>query len=256
MIRIALCGASGRMGAEVARAIAAADDLKLAAAIEAPGHATQGTTCQGVVIGADLTTRVADCDVVVDFTAPRASAAHLEIARAAHVPFLTGTTGFSAGEDAIFAAAARTIPVLRASNMSLGIAAACELLRTAARRLAGYDVEIVELHHRCKRDAPSGTALRLAEVVQGERAGTHLVHGRSGETGERACAEIGIHAVRGGDVVGEHRVIFAGPGERLEIRHVADHRGCFVAGALTAARFLPGRPPGLYGMEDVLAARG
>jgi len=256
MIRVALCGASGRMGAEVARAIAAAADLELAAAIEAPDHATQGATCHGVTISADLAAHVAACDVVVDFTSARASAVHLETARAAGVAFLTGTTGFSAGEEAALAAAAGTIPVLRASNMSLGITVADELLRTATRRLAGYDVEIVELHHRRKRDAPSGTALRLAELIRQERAGSKLVHGRVGETGERSPDEIGVHALRGGDVVGEHRVIFAGPGERLEIRHVADHRGCLVAGALAAVRFLPGRPPGLYGMEDVLAARG
>jgi 4-hydroxy-tetrahydrodipicolinate reductase len=256
MIRVALCGAAGRMGAELARAIASAEDLELAAAIEMPGHAAVGTSCACVAIGDDLAVQVSACDLVIDFTTARASARHLETARAAGVPFLTGTTGFSEGEHAAFEAAARTIPVLWASNMSLGITAACQLLRQAARRLPGYDVEIVEFHHRRKRDAPSGTALHLAEIVRGERAGTSLVHGRAGETGERPVSEIGIHALRGGDVVGEHRVIFAGPGERLEVRHVADHRGCFVTGALAAARFLPGRPPGLYDMEDVLAARG
>ncbi len=194
MIRVALCGAAGRMGAELAGAVAAAPDLELAAAIEVPERATPSATCQGVPIGADLAARVATCDLVVDFTNARASVAHLEIARAAGVAFLTGTTGFSASDEAAFATAARAIPVLRSSNLSLGVAVASELLLIAAQRLAGYDVEIVELHHRRKRDAPSGTALRLAQIVRAERAGARLVHGRSGETGERPGEEIGIHA--------------------------------------------------------------
>jgi 4-hydroxy-tetrahydrodipicolinate reductase len=243
------------MGAEIARAVEAADDLELAAAIERPGHPAVGTRLHGVTIHDELATRLGGCAVVIDFTAPAAATAHLAAARAAGVAFASGTTGLNDAQEAEFSAAALAIPVLRASNMSLGVAVAGELLRRAARQLPGYDVEIVEFHHRRKRDAPSGTALHLAEVIRRERAGAVFVHGRQGETGERPAGEIAIHALRGGDVVGDHRVIFAGPGERLEVRHIADHRGCLVAGALAAARFLAQRPPGFYGMADVLGLR-
>lgn len=177
-----------------------------------------------------------DADVIVDFSTPDGLRALLARARA---PVVTGTTGLLPHD----LPADLPFPVLHAANFSLGVAVLARLVHEAAAALPGYDIEVVELHHKHKRDAPSGTALRLVEG---------LGPAVSGRTGPRAPGEVGLHAVRGGDIVGEHRVYLCGPGERLELAHVATHRGLFAAGALTAARWLIGKPPGLYRIEDVV----
>jgi 4-hydroxy-tetrahydrodipicolinate reductase len=252
-IRVALCGAAGSMGRAVAAAIAAEPGMRLAAAIERPDHPALGTVIEGAALGADLTVTPEAFDVVVDFTAPDAAVSHARQAARARVAFVTGVTGLDAAQTAALRAAASAIPIVHAPNLSPGVAVLGRLAREAGRRLpAEYDIEIVEMHHRRKRDAPSGTALQLAAILEGVRAGLRRVHGRSGATGARGSDEIGIHALRGGEVVGEHRVIFAGPGERLELVHRAESRAAFAGGAIAAVRFVRGRAPGLYGMADVL----
>jgi 4-hydroxy-tetrahydrodipicolinate reductase len=255
-IRVALCGAGGRMGGEIAAAVAAASDLALTAAIERPGHARLGETLEGVPLVAGLHPAIAGAQVLVDFTAPAATAELARAAAAAGAALLSGATGLAAGDHEALAQAAARIPVLHAPNMSPGIALLTRLVRAAAAALPGYDIEIVEMHHRGKQDAPSGTALALVEAIEGVRPGLKRLAGRSGHTGERGAGEIGIHALRGGDVVGEHEVILAGAGERIKLGHCAESRAAFVTGVLRAIRFLPGRPPGRYTMEDVLGLPG
>jgi len=254
VIRVALCGAAGRMGREIARAIGHEPGMTLVAAIERPDHPEIGRAFEGVVLDPELRAPLIGCDVVVDFTAPEPAVAHAQLAAQRGVPFVTGTTGLDAGQEGRLREAASRIPVLHAANLSLGMALLTRLVRQAAESLPGYDVEILEMHHREKADAPSGSALRLAEAVESVRPGLRRVHGRSGRPGPRDAAEIGLHALRGGDVVGEHQVIFAGPGERLVLTHLAESRSAFVAGALTAIRFVLGRRPGLYTMSDLRGA--
>lgn len=252
-IRVALCGAAGRMGRVVAEALAAEPGMLLTAAIERPGHPALGTVIAGVTLGDALTLTPGVCDVVVDFTTPEATVARARQAADARLALVTGVTGLEAAQVAVLRAAAQAIPLVHAPNLSLGVAVLGRLAEEAAARLpAAYDIEIVEMHHRRKADAPSGTALQLAGILQGVRAGLRRVHGRHGATGGRGADEIGIHAVRGGDVVGEHRVIFAGPGERLELVHRAESRAAFARGAIAAVRFVQSRAPGFYGMADVL----
>jgi 4-hydroxy-tetrahydrodipicolinate reductase len=190
--------------------------------------------------------------VVIDFTRPEGTLEHLKNAKA----MVIGTTGFSDKDRAAIADAAKRIPIVMAANFAVGVNAAYKLAETAARILGeGYDVEIIEAHHRHKVDAPSGTALKLGEVVASalkRKLSEVATHGRKGETGERDPKAIGFHAVRGGDIVGEHTVMFAGPGERVEITVRSQSRMTYAAGALRAAKFLRGRAPGLYGMGDVL----
>lgn len=254
MTRITLCGVAGRMGTEISRALKAQPDMALVLGVEAKGHCAVGSTIDGAPVVDDLRAGFRACDVIVDFAAPPA-AQSARIAAEKGVAFITGTTGLDEVQQAELKQAAKCIPLLYASNMSMGITAAGALLRTAVRWLPGYDVEIMEMHHRRKQDAPSGTALRLAGIVREAQDELKALHGRVGETGGRSGHELGIHALRGGDVVGEHHVIFAGPGERLVITHIADNRMAFVAGVLAGVRFIIGRSPGLYGMEDVLGIR-
>jgi 4-hydroxy-tetrahydrodipicolinate reductase len=254
LIRVALCGAAGRMGREIAAALTPESGFALVAAIERPDHPALGSPIGGVALGSDLDRALGGCDVVVDFTTPAGTAAHAGAAARAGVPYVSGVTGLDPAQQAALRAAAAEIAIVHAPNLSLGVAILGRLVGEAARALpAEYDVEIVEMHHRRKVDAPSGTALELAAILERARAGLRRVHGRFGPTGPRAPGEIGIHALRGGDVVGEHRVIFAGPGERIELTHRAESRVAFVAGALAAARFVQGRAPGLYGSSDILA---
>jgi 4-hydroxy-tetrahydrodipicolinate reductase len=252
-IRVALCGAAGRMGREIAAAIAAEPGMRLAAAVERPDHPALGTSIEGVVLDSDLSGHLGTCDVVVDFTSPDALVAHARAAARARVAVVTGVTGLDAAQQAALRLLANEIAVVHAPNMSLGVAVLDRLVREAGRRLpADFDVEIVEMHHRRKTDAPSGTALQLAAILESVRASLRRVHGRVGSTGVRGRDEIGIHALRGGDVVGEHRVIFAGPGERIELTHHAESRASFVGGVIAAVRFVRDRAPGLWGMDDVL----
>ncbi len=252
------------MGRMLVRAIHEAKDLSLAAAVEYAGHVQLGAdagTVAGVglldrELGADLDGALATGDVAIDFTAPQATIKHLDQYVAAGKPLVIGTTGFTAEQRALIERAATRLPIVLSANMSLGVNLLAELVAQAARALpASYDAELVELHHRLKKDSPSGTALLLGEALargRQVRLADQVRHGREGLVGERPTGEIGMHAVRGGDVIGDHTVYFLGPGERLELSHRASTRETFAQGALAAARWLVGKPAGLYSMKDVL----
>jgi 4-hydroxy-tetrahydrodipicolinate reductase len=255
--RVALVGALGRMGACVREALADEPALALAAALEAPDHPGLGETfAPGVRVEDDAKAALSRCDVVIDFSLPAGTLAHLRAAADAGVAYVTGTTGFGAAELEEIASLAQRIPVLHAPNFSVAVNVLAWLTREAASKLgSGYDAEILELHHAAKRDAPSGTALRLAEAVAEAREvalADHLVLERAGETGARPAGAIGVQALRGGDCTGEHTVLFFGRGERLELTHRAATRDHFARGAVRAAAWLVGRAPGLYRMEAVL----
>jgi 4-hydroxy-tetrahydrodipicolinate reductase len=265
-MRVALAGAAGRMGRTLVEAVLREGDLALAAALEAPGHPQlgrdAGEACgasTGVRLTADVAAAVAAADCLIDFTQPAATVAHVAACAAAGTAAVIGTTGFSPGETARIEAAATRIPIVMAPNFAVGVNAVFKLAELAARILGeGYDVEIVEAHHRHKVDAPSGTALRLGEAVAaalGRDLKASAVHGRTGITGERDPRAIGFHAIRGGDIVGEHTVIFAGEGERVEVGVRSGSRMTYAVGALRAARWLPGKRPGRYDMFDVLGLK-
>ena len=217
-----------------------------------------GGAC-GVVITDDARAAIASADCVIDFTRPEGTLMHLGIVRELGKAMVIGTTGFSAAEKDVIAAAAQDVPVVFAPNMAVGVNAVFKLLEVAARILdEGYDVEVIEAHHRFKVDAPSGTALRMGEVVARE-LGRNLeecaIYGREGVTGERKSETIGFSTIRGGDVVGDHTVLFAGIGERIEITHKSGSRMPYALGSVRAARFLTGRKSGLFDMQDVLGLR-
>ncbi|HRT05852.1 MAG TPA: 4-hydroxy-tetrahydrodipicolinate reductase [Kiritimatiellia bacterium] len=266
--KVLIVGAGGRMGLAMARLIAqrAVPGLELVAAVDRAGApllgqdagVAAGVPALGVVLGADLAAGLAARpDVAVDFSSPSAVAATAAQVVAAGVPWVVGTTGLGAAEQAAVAQAAHQIPVVLSANMSLGVNLLYALVAQAARTLAGlrYDCEIIERHHRRKKDSPSGTALYLGEAAA-QGFGWNLqdvaVDGRTGIPGERPEKEIGFHAVRGGDIVGDHTVLFAADGECIELSHRATSRDTLALGALRAAAWLPGRAPALYGMRDVL----
>jgi len=253
-MKIALAGAGGRMGRTLIEAVLADRSLELGCAFDLAGSSAVGSSAGGITVGADPAA-AASCDVLIDFTRPEGTLANLKHARA----MVIGTTGFSAAQRNAIAEAAKRMPIVMAANFAVGVNAAYKLAETAARILGDdYDVEIIEAHHRHKIDAPSGTALKLGEVVASalkRKLGEVARHGRSGETGERPLKEIGFHALRGGDMVGEHTVLFAGSGERVEITVRSQSRTTYAAGALRAAKWLRGKPPGLYDMFDVLGLR-
>ena len=249
------------MGRTLIDAVNAAPDLALFAALEVSGSPLIGQSvaakagASAVTITADLG-GIAGADAMIDFTRPAGTLQHLEACVGRGVPIVIGTTGFSDDEKQRIEAAATRIPIVFAPNMSVGVNVTLKLLEVAAKALAqGYDIEILEMHHRHKIDAPSGTALGMGEAIaraQGRSLKEAAVYSREGVTGERDPSSIGFAVLRGGDCVGEHTVVFAGIGERVEISHRATSRNTFSTGALRAARFLVGRRPGLYGMDDVL----
>jgi 4-hydroxy-tetrahydrodipicolinate reductase len=247
-LKIAITGAGGRMGRAVIEAASADRELDIVAAVDMAGSPAIGQSAGRTRIGSELAV-VAQADVVLDFTRPEGTLALLEHAKA----MVIGTTGFTEeGKDRI-ARAAKRIPIVQAANFAVGVNIAYKLAETAARILGdGYDVEIVEAHHRHKIDAPSGTALQLGEIIAGALKNKDFVFGRQGVTGERPPKQIGFHAIRGGDIVGEHTVIFAGTGERVEVTVRSQSRLTYASGALRAAKWLKGRPPALYAMSDVL----
>ena len=266
-IRVAIAGAGGRMGQALIEASLAAPQLRLAAALDVPESIVIGHDAgarfgrqTGVTIGADIDAALAKSDVLIDFTRPDGTLVHLSACVANAVAAVVGTTGLSDAQKTTLAAHARTIPIMFAANMSVGVNVLLSLVENAARRLGpDYDVEIVELHHRHKVDAPSGTALRLGEAVAaglGRNLADCASYARHGVTGERTRGAIGFAALRGGDVVGEHMVVFAGTGERVEIAHRATSRQNFAAGALRAAEFVAAKrnagKAGLFDMRDVL----
>lgn len=264
--RVGIVGAGGRMGRMLIEAALKEPGVQLAAAFDVPGSPAVGKTV-GELLGVDCEVLVSDqiaeevraIDCLIDFTRPEGTLAHLELCRQAGVAMAIGTTGFDAAGKAKIAAAALEIPVVFAPNMAVGVNLVFKLLDTAARILnQGYDIEIVEAHHRLKIDAPSGTALRMGEVVAGA-LGRELdqcaVYGREGVTGERDPSTIGFATVRGGDIVGDHTVMFCGLGERVEVTHKASSRMPYAQGSMRAARFLASRENGLFDMQDVLGLR-
>ncbi len=266
VLPIAVAGAGGRMGRMLIEAVLAAPDCRLAAALDRPGSAALGQDAgtfvgadTGVAIGADLDAALRQAQYFIDFTRPEGTMAHVAACEAAGVHMVIGTTGFDPEQLDRIRDASRRIGIVMAPNMSIGVNVVFRLLDQAARALAqGYDIEIIEAHHRHKVDAPSGTALRMGEVVA-EALGRDLrqcaVYGREGVTGERDPSTIGFATVRGGDIVGDHTVLFAGTGERIEITHRSSSRATYAAGSLRAVRFLSNRGPGLYDMQDVLGLR-
>lgn len=266
MLKVVIAGASGRMGQALLEGIFADDELRLHGAIDRAdspriGHdaGEQFGRVTGVKITADVASALAGADVLVDFTRPEASMEYLAICERTGAKLVLGTTGFSAEQKQQIAAAAQKIAVVFAPNMSVGVTLLIDLVQAAAKVLAdGYDVEIIEAHHRHKVDAPSGTALRLGEAAAsalGRDLQTCAVYGREGVTGERDANTIGFATVRGGDVVGDHTVLFAGIGERVELTHKASSRATFALGALRAAKYLADRQSGLFDMQDVLGLK-
>jgi len=265
-VKVAIAGAAGRMGRTLVEAVLRSGDLALGAALEAPGHPQLGRdpgepfgTASGVRTTADVAAAVAAADCLIDFTQPEATVAHVIACAAAGKAVVVGTTGFTAEQTTRIDEAARRVAIAIAPNFAVGVNAALKLAEVGARILGdGYDVEIVEAHHRHKVDAPSGTALRLGEVVAaalGRDLKACAIYGRAGITGERDTRTIAFHAIRGGDIVGEHTVIFAGEGERVEVAVRSGSRMTYALGALRAARWLAGRAAGRYDMGDVLGLK-
>ena len=265
-LNIVIAGASGRMGRALLEAVASAPDMRLHGALERAGSPFLGRDA-GELVGApqqlaiveDFDTALRGAHALIDFTRPEATLAHIAACRRHKVALIIGTTGFDAAGKAAIAEAAREIPIVFAPNMSVGVNLVFKLLDIASRVLnEGYDIEIVEAHHRHKVDAPSGTALRMGEVIAnalGRDLKECAVYGREGVTGERQPSTIGFATVRGGDIVGDHTALYATVGERVEITHKASSRMTFALGALRAARFLAEREHGLYDMQDVLGLR-
>jgi len=261
VIRAAVAGAGGRMGSRILAALREEKDFTVAGAFERADSEHVGREAAGTWIAAGIEPVLeSGADVVIDFTAPAASLHHAKVCARRGVALVIGTTGFSAAQQDELRAAASRIPLLLAPNMSVGVNVLFRLVAEAARALGpAYEIEILELHHRMKRDAPSGTALRLAEVAADARglhvSGDAFVYERHGETGARKPGTIGVQSLRGGDVVGDHTVHFLADGERLELTHRATSRDNFAHGAVRAARWISGRKPGFYDMQDVLGFR-
>lgn len=260
MTRVAINGAAGRMGRRLV-ALAAEEGLKVVAAVESRGHELLGKDAGELAGIGPIGIEVADhlqtpADVVIDFSAPAATRQILQACRQQGLPLVIGTTGLDAQLTAELDQAARQVAVLASANMSLGVNLLLDLVGRLAAKLADdYDIEIVEAHHRFKKDAPSGTALALAAAIgaaTGQSLQKDVVHGRQGANVPRQRGEIGIHALRGGDLVGRHTVSFLGLGEEISISHLATNRDVFARGALRAAKWLAPKPPGRYSMKDVL----
>ena len=265
-IKIAVVGAGGRMGRMLIESTIKDGEAVLVAAVDQAGQPSIGKTAGELVgltcdvpVTADVEAAVAAADCLIDFTRPQGTLKHLALCRKHKTAIVIGTTGFEEDGKRAIAEAAKEIPVVFASNMSVGANTVFKLLDVASRILAqGYDVEIVEAHHRLKIDAPSGTALRMGEVVAnalGRNLKDCAIYGREGVTGERDSTTIGFATVRGGDIVGDHTVMYCGIGERVEISHKAGSRMPYALGALRAARFLVSRQSGLFDMQDVLGLR-
>ena len=267
MIEVVVAGAAGRMGGRIVALVKESADLRLAGALERSNHPALGRDVGelagvgtiGVSLSADPAHVVTRDRILVEFTAPEATLEHLRVAARARARAVVGTTGFSKTQLGEIETLARQLPLVLAPNMSVGINLTLRILAQLASALGDdYDVEITEIHHRGKKDAPSGTALKMAEVIAqalGRDLAQVAVYGRQGMTGERSPREIGILSLRAGDVVGEHTVVFGGLGERIEITHRAGSRDTFARGALRAVRFVAHAAPGLYSMQDVLGLK-
>ena len=267
MIKVAVAGAAGKMGGIIARLVQEADDLELVGASEAPGHKAIGNTVEEIVglkgvsvlIEGEVAKAAKDARVFIDFTAPEASVAAVEACAEISVACVVGTTGLDSAQVERLDKAAQKTAAVFAPNMSLGVNLLKKLVeQTAASLGEDYDIEVVEVHHRMKADAPSGTALMLAKAAAAARGMDYdsaAVYGREGKTGARPKKQIGVMTLRGGDIVGEHTVLFAGPGERIELTHRAHTRETFARGALRAARWVAEKKTGLFGMADVLGIK-
>ena len=260
---IAVAGASGRMGQMLIEAIRQSDDCTLSGALDATTSPAVGNDASafsghssGVLIHADIRQGLKNASVLIDFTRPEGTMAHLAVCRELGVNLVIGTTGFSDAQKAEIAAAGKDIAIVMAPNMSVGVNVTLKLLEMAAKAMAtGYDIEIIEAHHRHKVDSPSGTALKMGEVIAtalGRDLKDCAVYAREGVTGERDPSTIGFASIRGGDIVGDHTVLFAGTGERIEITHKSSSRATYAEGSLRAARFLESKATGLFDMFDVL----
>jgi len=265
-MRVAVAGSSGRMGRTLIECVLKDDSLALSAALDQPGQLLIGRDAgefaglaSGVKISADIDAGLAASDAIIDFTRPAGTLAHLDACLKLGRKMVIGTTGFSEAEKARIAEASKRIAIMFAPNMAVGVNVTFKLAEIAAKALGdAYDVEIIEAHHHHKLDAPSGTALRLGELVAGALGrdpAKDFVHGREGDVGERKPREIAFHAIRGGDLVGEHTVMFIGLGERVEVSVKSSSRATYATGALRAAKFLKDKQSGLFDMQDVLGLR-
>jgi len=265
-VRVAIAGAGGRMGRALLEAATSTGGIKLVAAIDVAGSPCAGrdaaelcAAAQGLLVETDPAAALRSADVLIDFTRPEGTLAHVAACRKAKRAMVIGTTGFAPAGMEEIRKAARDIAIMMAPNMSVGVNVMLDLVGKAAELLGGdYDAEVFEIHHRMKVDAPSGTALKLGEVVakaRGAKLDKDGVFARHGNTGERKSGSIGFSVARGGDIVGDHTVYFAGTGERLEITHRSGSRATYAQGALRAAKFVAGKPPGLYDMADVLGLK-
>jgi len=266
MMKIAIAGATGRMGKMLIEAVLNTADTQLVGALEHSSCPQLGDDAgaflgkkTGVVITADAAQALSGAEFLIDFTRPEGTMAHLAVAEKTGTKMIIGTTGLSSEQTANLKKASEKLAVVFAPNMSVGVNATFKLLEIAAKMLnQGYDIEIIEAHHRHKVDAPSGTALKMGEVIAdalGEKLDDVAVYAREGHTGERKEGSIGFATIRGGDIVGDHTVLFAGDGERIEISHKSSSRQSYAQGALRAARFLQTQASGLYDMQDVLGLR-
>ena len=264
--QICVAGASGRMGRMLVEVISLSDDCQLSGALDVPTSPAVGTdpaaflgVRSGVLIQADLSAGLTGAHTLIDFTRPEGTLAHLGVCRSLGVNAVIGTTGFSDDQKQLIADFAKDIAIVMAPNMSVGVNVTLKLLEMAAKALnTGYDIEIIEAHHRHKVDAPSGTALKMGEVIAsalGRDLKDCAVYAREGVTGERDPSSIGFATIRGGDIVGDHTVLFAGTGERIEISHKSSSRVSYAQGSLRAVRFLRGRTAGLFDMADVLSLK-
>jgi 4-hydroxy-tetrahydrodipicolinate reductase len=262
-IRVVVAGAAGRMGRTLLRAVLEDSAFVLSGALEAPAHPDLGTDAGRMVhlppanipVTADERAALAGADALIDFTTPSVSVALATLSAQARIAHVIGTTGFSASEEEHIRAAAREAVIVKSGNMSLGVAVLAAIVRRAANALPDFDVEIVEMHHRMKVDAPSGTALLLGRAAaegRGVELETVVAPARTGHTGARKDGSIGFASLRGGTMAGEHRVVFAGPQERIVLEHVAEDRVIFARGALAAAKWARRQKPGLYAIADVL----
>jgi 4-hydroxy-tetrahydrodipicolinate reductase len=263
---ICIAGAGGRMGRMLIEAIHQAEDCRLAGALDVPDSPGIGLDASGflghasgVTITSDIRHALKGCDILIDFTRPEGTMTHVAMCREMGVKMVIGTTGFSDAQKAIIDAATKDIAIMMAPNMSVGVNVTLKLLEMAAKAMSeGYDIEVIEAHHRHKVDAPSGTALKMGEVMataMGRDLKQCAVYSREGHTGERDPSSIGFATIRGGDIVGDHTVLFAGTGERIEITHKSSSRSTYAQGGLRAVRFLAQHKSGMFDMFDVLGLR-
>lgn len=252
MIKISICGARGRMGSNVMRLVQENIDLELAGLIEDPKHKDISFMVDGMNVTSDISLGIKDSDIVIDFSHPASTMKLITECTNNNKKIVIGTTGFNPDEMAEIKKTAEKTPVLLSPNMSVGVNLVFKLVKEITDKLPDYEKEIIEAHHNRKVDAPSGTALKIAKIIS--KSDDTLVYGREGKTGPRKKNEIGIHAIRAGNIVGEHTVMWVGPYERVELTHRAESRDVFASGAIKAAVWLNNQPPGkLYSMDDVLS---